>query len=40
MMISHLIKLTEKKLPSSIPYSKNEVTLHTDESIMPKNKLI
>tara|TARA_B110000014_G_scaffold264451_1_gene266198 strand:+ start:948 stop:2189 length:1242 start_codon:yes stop_codon:yes gene_type:complete len=29
----------EKKILSSIPYSKNEVTLHTDESIMPKNKL-
>ena len=29
----------EKKVLSSIPYSKNEVTLHTDESIMPKNKL-
>ena len=38
-MISPLIKLAEKKLPSSIPYSKNEVALHTDESIMPKNKL-
>ena len=29
----------EKKVLSSIPYSKNEVTLHTDESIMPNNKL-
>ena len=29
----------EKEVLSSIPYSKNEVTLHTDESIMPKNKL-
>jgi uncharacterized protein len=29
----------EKEILSSIPYSKNEVTLHTDESIMPKNKL-
>ena len=28
-----------KEVLSSIPYSKNEVTLHTDESIMPKNKL-
>ena len=29
----------EKEVLSSIPYSKNEVTLHTDESIMPNNKL-
>ena len=29
----------EKEVLSSIPYSKNEVTLHTDESIMPSNKL-
>ena len=29
----------EKEVISSIPYSKNEVTLHTDESIMPNNKL-
>ena len=29
----------EKKILSSIPYSKNEITLHTDTSIMPKNKL-
>ena len=29
----------EKEVLSSIPYAKNEVTLHTDESIMPKNKL-
>ncbi len=28
----------EKEILLSIPYSKNEVTLHTDESIMPKNK--
>ena len=29
----------EKEVLSSIPYSKNEVTLHTDESIMPNKKL-
>ncbi|MDC0182599.1 FAD-dependent oxidoreductase [Nitrosomonadales bacterium] len=29
----------EKKILSSINYVKNKVTLHTDESIMPKNKL-
>ena len=29
----------EKEVLSSIPYSRNEVTLHTDESVMPKNKL-
>ncbi len=29
----------EKEVLSSIPYSKNKVTLHTDVSIMPKNKL-
>ena len=29
----------EKKILSSIPYTKNEVFLHTDISMMPKNKL-
>jgi predicted NAD/FAD-binding protein len=29
----------EREVLSSIPYSRNEVTLHTDESVMPKNKL-
>lgn len=29
----------EKKVLSSIPYTKNEVILHTDTSMMPKNKL-
>ena len=29
----------EREVLSSIPYSKNEVTLHTDQSVMPKNKL-
>lgn len=29
----------EKNILSSINYSKNTVTLHTDESVMPKNKL-
>jgi len=28
----------EREVLSSIPYSRNEVTLHTDESVMPKNK--